>query len=89
MSRQRVKINARNSIYQMIVASKIYNLLICIFVLCFLLAASGFILAYWGNGYIGWLLGVIGVVIGNLTIIAFLIVRFFGKHFKFIKFDER
>jgi hypothetical protein len=72
----------------MISVSKVYNFLICIFMLCFLLAASGFLLAYRGNRYMGWYLGVIGIVIGNLTIGAFLIVRFFGTHFKFLNFGK-
>lgn len=73
----------------MIATSKIYNFLISIFMLCFLLAVGGFLLAYRGHGYMGWLLGVIGIVAGNFAIVTFLVVRVFGKHFKFIKVDKK
>jgi len=72
----------------MISISKVYNVLSGIFLCGLLLATSGLFLAFIGYKHWGWLLGVCGIVICMLGFITFVVVRIFGKRFKFIKFDE-
>jgi uncharacterized oligopeptide transporter (OPT) family protein len=86
MSRPSVKRNAKTE--AMIAISKVYNYLSGIFLFGLLLAVSGFLLAYLGHGYFGWLLGVCGSVLCMLGLLTFWIIRIFGKRIKFINFDE-
>lgn len=71
----------------MITAKKIYHFLLSVFMICFLLAAIGFLLAYIGNKSLGWIIGFTSAIIGTLMIVIFWVVKIFGKHLKFIKFD--
>lgn len=73
----------------MISSASIYKFLVGLFMICFLFGAIGFVLAYFGDTALGWKIGFLSAIGGNLIIVAFWVIKFFGRHFKFIKFNDR
>ena len=78
----------------MISVLKVYNYLYGSFLFCGLLALVGFLVTFLGwSVYVGWFLGVVGVCLGNLSLIIYFVITFLGKNIKFIRnrvdYDKR
>jgi len=70
----------------MITVSKFYNYIFGILLVCGLFAFAGYHIAIDGGFiFLGWLVGMVGVVTGNILVIASLIVSWFGKKIKFVR----